>query len=123
MNEKEILKEFDDKYKDMYGGLFVFDANLRPIQDEVKQSLSDLINQAEKEIAIAYNEGYNKAVKKYVAEKKEARIDIRTEFIKEFCNDHNEKVRWIGGVALSEEHLLDKILEFFNNQLKENLNE
>ena len=119
MNGKEILKEFDDKYKDMYGGLFVFDANLRPIQDEVKQSLSDLINQAEKEIAIAYNEGYNKAVKKYVAEKKEARIDIRTEFIKEFCNDHNEDVRWIRSVALSEEHLLDKILEFFNNQLKE----
>jgi len=77
MNEKEILKEFDDKYKDMYGGLFVFDANLRPIQDEVKQSLSDLINQAEKEIAIAYNEGYNKAVKKYVAEKKEAVNDIK----------------------------------------------
>ena len=76
MNEKEILKEFDDKYKDMYGGLFVFDANLRPIQDEVKQSLSDLINQAEKEIAIAYNEGYNKAVKKYVSEKKDIILEL-----------------------------------------------
>ena len=118
MNKQKKLKEFDNRFtyfKEVMGPQFEPAVSCH----EVKQFISDLINQAEKEIAIAYNEGYNKAVKKYVAEKKEARIDIRTEFIKEFCNDHNEDVRWIRSVALSEEHLLDKILEFFNNQLKE----
>lgn len=37
---------------------------------------------------------------------------IRVEdFKRELCNDHNGKIRWLRGVAVSNDHLLDQILE------------
>ena len=38
----------------------------------------------------------------------------KQEFILEFCNDHNGKVRWLRSVALDEQDLLDSILNHFD---------
>lgn len=44
-------------------------------------------------------------------------MSIKKQFIKEFCNDHAiGKVRWLRGVALDNQDLLDKILEWLENQ-------
>lgn len=43
----------------------------------------------------------------------QAKAEVEKEFIREFCNDHNGQIRWLRSVALSEQDLLDKILEFF----------
>ncbi len=41
---------------------------------------------------------------------------LKEEFIKEFCNNHNSKIRWLRGVAFDLPDLLEKILEFFDKQ-------
>lgn len=44
---------------------------------------------------------------------------VKEKFIDRFCNDHNEKVRWLRGVSLNMETLLDDILRFLDEAQKE----
>ena len=46
-------------------------------------------------------------------------MTLRQKFIREFCNDHNEKVRWLRSIAFDMPELLDKILEFLDRMEKE----
>ena len=71
------------------------------------------------EILKAKNDKWRERIEKYYIPKSEAVKIIegtKKEFIKEFCNDHNEKIRWLRGLALDEEDLLEQILEFLSAQ-------
>lgn len=50
--------------------------------------------------------------------REEERKEIREQFVKEFCTDHNGEIRWLRGVAMDTNDLLSMILLFFNS-LKE----
>ena len=98
MNREKILKEFYHLVCEInevakYG----IDYDSKP---QLVIFICNLIDQAEKE-------------------KKKTRQDIVNGFIQEFCNDHNGKIRWLRSIAVSDEHLLEKILDYFNSQTKE----
>jgi len=38
--------------------------------------------------------------------------EVEEGFIGEFCNDHNAKIRWLRGVALDMNDLLEQILDY-----------
>ena len=46
-------------------------------------------------------------------------MNIKQEFIKQFCNDHNGYVRWLRGVAFTKKDFLEDILNFCNRQDKQ----
>jgi hypothetical protein len=59
------------------------------------------------------------SVLKYLQSQKEEWVkEIRSSFIREFCNDHNPQqgIRWLRGVAIDMEDLLEMILNFFDEQ-------
>jgi len=108
MNKEAILKEFDDKFFDTEEDYKAGSYDLEEIKilkgdiffDDLAEFISELLDQAK-------------------AEKEKARQDMVNGFIREFCNDHNEKIRWLRSIAVGEEHLLEKILDYFNSQVKE----
>ncbi len=42
------------------------------------------------------------------------RKEIKKQFIRRFCNEHNGEIRWLRRVALNEVHLLEEIIQFFD---------
>jgi hypothetical protein len=53
--------------------------------------------------------GFSKALDSY---RLETIKEVEEGFIGEFCNDHNAKIRWLRGVALDMNHLLEQILDY-----------
>lgn len=45
------------------------------------------------------------------------RAKIRDNFIGRFCNDHNEKIRWLRGIAFTKQSFLDDILDYFDEEI------
>lgn len=39
---------------------------------------------------------------------------LKANFTRQFCNDHDDKIRWLRGVALDETDLLEQILDWFD---------
>jgi hypothetical protein len=46
----------------------------------------------------------------FKAGQKSREKEIKKNFINQFCNDHNGKIRWLRGVAFDMDDLLDQIL-------------
>jgi hypothetical protein len=46
-------------------------------------------------------------------------MDIKGKFVQQFCNDHNGEIRWLRSVAFDMPDLLNQILRFFDDQMKE----
>ena len=53
------------------------------------------------------------------AREREVARNIRLDFIREFCNDHNGEIRWLRGISYDVNTLLDDILEYLQQQEKE----
>jgi hypothetical protein len=62
----------------------------------------------------------DKILSLFAKEKEKWVGEIEKKFIIEFCNDHNPKqgIRWLRGVAIDMEDLLEMILKFLRESYK-----
>ena len=112
------IKEIKEKYR-----LYVHRKEWKELSETEKKMFEYLVEELNADTMVApllATEMYERIIEPKLTQQREEVVrNIRLDFIREFCNDHNGEIRWLRGISYDVNTLLDDILEYLQQQEKD----